>query len=145
MIAFANTSGGYLLIGVNDKTGELNGLSFSEIQQSNSQIANAASQKIYPAIRVITETIFVEDKNIMVVKIEEGIKKPYKDRNGIVYVKNGADKRKVTSNDELVWLLREGGLLYAEEMTIKGSSTDDIDFKQFDLFLFKKYKKHLMN
>jgi len=143
LIAFANTGGGYLLIGVNDKTGELKGLSFLEIQQSNSQIVNVASQKIFPSIRIITETISVEDQNIIVVKIEEGINKPYKDKNGIVYVKNGADKRKVTSNDELARLLREGGLLYAEEMPVKGSSTDDIDLKQFDLFLFKKYKKTL--
>jgi len=143
LIAFANTNGGYLLIGVNDKTGELNGLSFSEIRQSNSQIVNAASQKIFPSISVITETISVGDQNIIVVKIEEGNRKPYKDRNGVVYVKNGADKRKVTSNDELARLLREGGLLYAEEMPVKGSSIDDIDLNQFDLFLYKKYKKSL--
>jgi len=143
LIAFANTSGGYLLIGVDDKTGDLKGLSFSEIQQSNSEIVNAASQKVFPTIRVITETISVGDQNILVVKIEEGVNKPYKDRNGVIYVKNGADKRKVTSNDELARLLREGGLLYAEEIPVKGSSTDDIDYKQFDFFLFRKYKKTL--
>jgi predicted HTH transcriptional regulator len=143
LIAFANTGGGYLLIGVNDKTGDLKGLSFSEIQQSNSQIVNTASQKIFPPIGVITETISILDQNIIVVKIEEGSNKPYKDRNGIVYVKNGADKRKVTSNDELARLLREGGSLYADEMLVNGSSVNDIDLKQFDLFLFKKYNKTL--
>jgi predicted HTH transcriptional regulator len=143
LIAFANTSGGYLLIGVNDKTGTLNGLSFSEIQQSNSQIVNAASQKAFPPICVVTETISIEDQNIIVVKIKEGISKPYKDSNGTIYVKNGSDKRKVTSNDELARLLREGGSLCAEEIQVKGSSTKDIDIKQFDLFLFKKYKKTL--
>jgi len=143
IIALTNTKGGYLIIGVNDKNGELNGLTYSEIQFCNSQIINAVSQKIFPAVRVITETISVEEQNIIIIKIEEGVKKPYKDKNGIVYVKNGADKRKVTSNEELARLLHEGGLLNAEEMTVKGSSTDDIDLKQFDLFLFKKYKKSL--
>jgi ATP-dependent DNA helicase RecG len=57
-------------------------------------------------------------------------------------IKRG-ESSKVTSNDELARLLREGGLLYAEEMPVKGSSTDDIDFKQFDFFLFRKYKKTL--
>jgi len=142
-IAFANTRGGCLLLGVNDKTGDLKGLSFLEIQQGNSQIANAASQKVIPPINVITETISVGEQNIIVIKIEEGVNKPYKDRNGVVYVKNGADKRKVTSNDELARLLREGGSLYAEEIPVKGSSTKDIDLKQFDLFLYKKYKKTL--
>jgi predicted HTH transcriptional regulator len=143
LIAFANTAGGYLLIGVNDKTGVLTGLTFSEIQQSNSQIANAASQKIFPPICVVTETISVEDQNVIAVKVDEGTSKPYKDRDGVIYVKNGADKRKVTSNNEIARLLREGGLLNAEEIPVKGSSTKDIDLKQFDLFLFKKYKKTL--
>ena len=143
LIAFANTHGGLLFIGVNDKTGDLKGLSFSDIQQSNSQIVSAASQKIFPPIRIITETISVADQNIIVVKIDEGASKPYKDRNGVIYVKNGSDKRKVTSNDELARLLREGSSLYAEEMLINGSSINDIDIEQFELFLFKKYGKTL--
>jgi len=143
LIAFSNTHGGLLLIGVNDKTGDLNGLSFSEIQQSNSQMVNAASQKVFPPVNVITETVSIGNHNIIVVKIDEGNAKPYKDRNGVIYIKNGTDKRKVTSNDELARLLREGGALYAEEMPIRGSSIDDIDIEQFNLFLFKKYKKTL--
>jgi predicted HTH transcriptional regulator len=143
LIAFANTGGGFLLIGVNDKSGALKGLSFQEIQQSDSQIVNAASQKIFPQIRVVTETFSVEDENIIVVKSDEGTNKPYKDRDGIIYVKNGSDKRKVTSNDELARLLREGGSLYAEELPVKGSSVKDMDLKQLDLFLFRKYKKTL--
>jgi len=143
LIAFANTSGGFLLIGVNDKNGDLKGLSFQEIQQSNSQIVNAASQKVFPPIRVLTETITVQEQNIIVVKIDEGISKPYKDKDGIIYVKNGSDKRKVTSNDELARLLREGGSLNAEEIPVKGSSTKDIDLKQIGSFLFRKYNKTL--
>ena len=143
LIAFSNSQGGILLIGVNDKTGELNGLSFSEIQQSNSQIVNAASQKIFPPITVTTETVSVNEHNIIVVKIEEGVSKPYKDRNGIIYIKNGTDKRKVTSNDELSRLLRESKSLYADEILIDGSSINDVDLELLDLFLFKKYKKTL--
>jgi predicted HTH transcriptional regulator len=142
-IAFSNTQGGLLLLGINDKNGDLKGLSFSEIQLSNSQIVNAASNKIFPPICVVTETITIKDQNIIAVKIEEGSSKPYKDRNGIIYVKNGSDKRKVTSNEELARLLRDSGSFYAEEIQVKGSSTNDIDIKQFDHFLFRKFKKTL--
>jgi predicted HTH transcriptional regulator len=143
LIAFSNTQGGLLIIGVNDKTGMANGLSFSEIQQTNQQIVNAASQKIYPPVYVTTETVCVESNNIVVVSIHEGHGKPYKDKDGVIYVKNGADKRKVTSNDELSRLLRSGGQLYAEETVIEGSSTKDIDLEQFGRFIYKKYKKTL--
>ena len=40
MVAFSNTEGGLLIIGVNDKTGSLNGLSFDEIQTINRQLVN---------------------------------------------------------------------------------------------------------
>jgi predicted HTH transcriptional regulator len=66
-----------------------------------------------------------------------------KDSNGTILLKNGADKRKVTSNDEIARLLQASGSLHAEEKIIENSSTNDIDLEQFDLFLYKKYKKTL--
>jgi predicted HTH transcriptional regulator len=143
LIAFSNSKGGIIIIGVNDKTGAINGLSFSEIQQINQQLVNIASQKVYPPVCITTETVKVNDSRLIVVNIEEGSSKPYKDSNGITYIKNGSDKRKVTSNNELARLLREGGSLYAEEILVNGSSTKDIDLKQFGFFLVRKYNKQL--
>jgi predicted HTH transcriptional regulator len=143
LIAFSNSKGGIIIFGVNDKTGELNGLSFSEIQQINQQIVNIASQKVYPPVFLLTETVIVDNNKLIVVTIEEGLSKPYKDSNGTIYLKNGSDKRKVTSNDEIARLLQVSGSLHAEEKVIKDSSTKEIDIEQFDLFLYKKYKKTL--
>ena len=97
LIAFSNSQGGIIVIGVSDKTGALNGLSFAEIQQINQQIVNIASQKVYPPVYLTTDTITVNDNQILVVTVDEGLSKPYKDSNGIIYLKNGSDKRKVTS------------------------------------------------
>jgi predicted HTH transcriptional regulator len=143
LIAFSNSQGGILIFGVNDKTGELKGLSFAEIQQLNQQLVNVSSQKVYPPVYVITETIPVQGNNIVVVSVEEGGSKPYKDTNGTIYVKNGSDKRKVTSNDELARLLRSGGSLYADELPVQGSTLDDIDLEQFNSFIQRKYKKSI--
>ena len=143
LIAFSNTQGGLIIFGVNDKTGEINGLSFVDIQQINQQLVNTASQKVYPPVYIITETVTVDDSQLVVVTIEEGLSKPYKDSSGIIYLKNGSDKRKVTSNDEIARLLRESGSLFAEEMLVAGSSIDDLNLDKFDVFLFKKYKKTL--
>lgn len=46
LVAFSNVKGGTLLIGVNDKTGEISGLSFEELQASNQLLANAASDNV---------------------------------------------------------------------------------------------------
>jgi ATP-dependent DNA helicase RecG len=130
MIAFSNSHGGKIIFGVNDKTGELNGLSFGEIRQTNQQVVNIASQKVYPPVYLETETVSVKGNQIVIVSIEEGISKPYKDSNGTIYVKNGSDKRKVTSNDEIARLLGSKNLL-ADEIEIFNTGLKDIDIRLF--------------
>jgi predicted HTH transcriptional regulator len=139
LIAFSNSRGGIILFGIDDKAGELKGMSFSEIQELNRQIVNAASQKVYPPIFVTTETVHVKENKIVVVSVEEGIGKPYKDANGIIFVKNGADKRKVTSNEESARLLNSGGSLFADEMELAGTSIIDIDERLFAAFFKKEF------
>jgi predicted HTH transcriptional regulator len=139
LIAFSNSLGGKIIFGVNDKTGELNGLSFSEIQQINQQIVNIASQKVYPPVFLTTETVTVNDNQILVVSIEEGVSKPYKDSNGTIYLKNGADKRKVTSNDELARLLGSKNLL-ADEIEIFDSGIRDLDVRLFSEYFKKEFE-----
>jgi len=138
MIAFSNSRGGIIIFGVNDKTGELNGLSFGEIQQANQQIVNIASQKVYPPVYLTTDTVSVNGNQLIVVGIEEGLSKPYKDSNGTIYVKNGSDKRKVTSNDEIARLLGSRNLL-ADEMEIFDSGIKDLDTWLFSEYFKKEF------
>jgi len=62
MVAFCNTQGGMLIIGVDDKTGVISGLSFEEIRQTNTLLVNAASENVKPAIVITTETVNAEQK-----------------------------------------------------------------------------------
>jgi ATP-dependent DNA helicase RecG len=139
MIAFSNSHGGKIIIGVNDKTGELNGLSFSEIQEINRQIVNIASQKVYPPVYIVTETVSVKGNQLVVVSIEEGLSKPYKDANGTIYLKNGSDKRKVTSNDEIARLLGSRNL-FADETEIYDSGVNDLDVRLFSEYFKKEFE-----
>lgn len=143
IIAFSNSKGGIILFGINDKTGAVNGLAYGEIQQLNQQIVNVASQKVYPPVFLITETVLLDEQAVVIVSVPEGVYKPYKDSNGTIYLKNGSDKRKVTSNEELARLLASGGMIYADEQQIYGSSTKDIDIDLFNIIIQKKYKKTL--
>ena len=139
LIAFSNSAGGLIIFGVNDKTGNLNGLSFSEIQQINQQIVNAASQKVYPPVFLKTGTISLDNNKLVVVDIEEGLSKPYKDANGTIFVKNGSDKRKVTSNDEIARLLGSRNLL-ADETEIFETSINDLDSRLFAEYFKKEFE-----
>ena len=139
LIAFSNSKGGIIVFGVNDKNGELNGLSFVEIQQINQQLVNIASQKVIPPVFLNTETVKINDNQLLVVNIDEGLSKPYKDTNGIIYLKNGSDKRKVTSNDEIARLLGSKNLL-ADEIEIFDTSIKDIDIRLFSDYFKKEFE-----
>ena len=139
LIAFSNSRGGIIVFGVNDKTGALNGLSFNEIQQINQQLVNVASQKVYPPVYLTTETVTIGDHQLVVVTVKEGLSKPYKDSNGTIFVKNGSDKRKVTSNDEIARLLGSRNIL-ADETEIFDSSIKDLDVRLFSEYFKKEFE-----
>jgi predicted HTH transcriptional regulator len=141
MVAFSNSDGGTILVGINDKTGGLNGLSYDEIQSINRKLVEVASSQVFPPIIISTETVNANGNNIILVGIKEGISKPYKDRLGSIYVKNGSDKRRVTSNDEIARLLQSSKAMYADELPVSGTSGADIDFEYFKEYINKKFSK----
>nr|MBP7359540.1 ATP-binding protein [Prevotella sp.] len=101
LVAFSNTHGGKLIVGVNDETGKINPLSYSEVQETTNLLGNIASENVVPNILLSIETVSAEDGTLVVATIKEGLNKPYHDNKSIVWVKNGADKRKVFDNAEL--------------------------------------------
>lgn len=131
MVAFSNAKGGIIVIGVDDKTGDINGLSFQELQTTNQLLSNAASDNIKAPIYIFTETVTVEENNVVIAHIPEGTSKPHTDNKGIIWTKNGSDKRKVTSKDEIARLLQSSGNLYADESLINGSSVNDLNNDSF--------------
>jgi len=139
LVAFANSKGGKILIGVDDKTWNIIGLEDNDLRRLTDLIVNAANEHVKPAIFIESETILVDEKKIMVVSVPEGIDKPYKDKEGIIFLKNGANKRKVTSNEEISRLLQENGYLYAEERLVNHSTLDDISIEKFKNFYEEKY------
>lgn len=143
IIAFANSKGGQLIIGVNDKTGEITGLSFADLQRINNMLTTAANELVKSAIILETETVDVDGKKVIVAHIPEGSDKPHTDKDGLIFIKNGADKRKVTSREELSRLLQSSGNLYAEQVLIKGSTVKDLDWGLFREFYEKKYREEI--
>ncbi len=139
LVAFSNTKGGMLIIGVNDKTGNINGLSFQELQFATNLLANAASENVKPSIVVTTETVGTEDGNVLVVTLKEGMDKPYKDNKGIVWIKNASDKRKVFANSELINLMQNCGMFRPDSCPVPGSSVEDLFDETIKSFLLKRF------
>lgn len=108
-------------------------------------MANAASNNVKAPINIYTETIKIKEQHLIMVHISEGISKPHMDNSGIIWVKNGSDKRKVIAKEEMARRLQSSGNLYAEETITAGTTIHDIDPEYFQEFILTKTKKPLKN
>lgn len=127
MIAFANSHGGMILFGVEDKTGEQSGLSYEQLQTISRELGNSAQEQVRPTIYIETEVVKADGKHFLVCTIAEGRNKPYKNLQGEIWVKQGADKRRITENSEILALFQSSGIYHPEEDAIRGTSISDLE------------------
>lgn len=138
MVAMSNAKGGQLFFGVKDKTGEVLGISYDDIQDISRKVGDIATNSIKPMIYITTESILIDDKKILVVNIEEGLYKPYKDNQGRIWTKQAADKRIVTDNNEILRFLQSSGIFYADEQPVPYTGVRDVDNKLVESYLIKE-------
>ncbi len=139
MVAFANSKGGQILFGVEDKTGGLCGLSYDQIQSVSRDLGNAANEQVRPTIYIDTEVVCADGKHFLVCSISEGRNKPYKTLNGEIWVKQGADKRRITENSEILALFQDSGSYHPDAAEVSDTSFDDLDRYAVDAYLQKVY------
>lgn len=142
MVAFSNSSGGMIIIGV-DNNGHPVGLSSDDINRLNQLISNTATNNVKNPINPITQNIKVGDNLLLIVQISEGIDKPFMDNNGVVWVKSGSDKRRVTSKEELRRIFQSSDLIHADEVPISGTTENDLDNEYFRGFYMKNYEENI--
>ena len=142
MVALCNSGGGHIFIGVTD-TGEVSGLTPADVGRLNQLISNTASQGMTPAINPRTDNVTHPDGLVMVVTIPPGITKPYMDKDGVIWVKSGADKRRATSREEIQRMLQESGLVHGDEIPANGLGIADLDMEYFRAFFDREYDEPL--
>ena len=143
LVAFSNSHGGKLVVGIKDKTGETNALSYSEVQETTNLLSDIASENVVPSILIKIDTIEVEDGNLVIATVKEGLNKPYHDNKGIVWVKNGADKRKVFDNAELAEMMTDCGSFAPDEAGVRDATVNDLDATTIKQFLGNRFERVL--
>ena len=138
LVAMANARGGVILLGVTD-TGEVAGLSVEELREYGSQIANIATNRVIPVVYVLTEVVKVDEKRVLVAVVDEGINKPYKDNKLVIWLRQGPDKRRVSDNAEILRLFRSSDQFRPDELTVGGTSLDDVDLNFFHHFFEREF------
>jgi ATP-dependent DNA helicase RecG len=143
LVAFSNSHGGKLVVGIKDKTGKTNALSYSEVQETTNLLSDIASENVVPSILIKIDTVEVEDGNLVVATVKEGLNKPYHDNKGIVWVKNGADKRKVFDNAELAEMMTDCGSFAPDEAGVRDATVNDLDATTIKQFLGNRFDRVL--
>ena len=95
-VAFANGKGGAIIIGVDDKSNII-GFYPDKIEE---HIINIIRSRCDPFIEPELQSVEIDDKPIIVVRINEGTNKPYTLRDKGVYVRSGSTDR-IASRIEL--------------------------------------------
>lgn len=140
IVAFANSGGGRIFIGV-DKGGDIHGMSGVEAEKVGEDMAKIAWDVVRPPFSILTKSIATSDGIVVVVEIPDGASKPYCDNKGVYWVKNGPDKRRVQSPEELARLFQLGEKLYAENQPVTASTLEDFDRDRFTRFYEAKYSE----
>jgi len=138
IVAMSNADGGQIFIGVADD-GSLHGIKTKDLKKMNNLISNTASQHIKSPVTLQSENISIGSSLIIIcLTISEGADKPYFDNEGIIWLKVGADKRKINSKEELRRFFQISDLVHADETPTK-AFIEDIDSRYFGNFVDKQY------
>ena len=144
MVAFANSLGGLLIIGVDDN-GDVTGLSKDQLKKYQDLAMNLAANNTKPPIGSIwTEVVKIEDNNVLLLHIEKGITL-YRDKNHTVWVRSGPNKRKVIDNAEMSRLMQEKKLIYAEQQIIVNATIDNLNIGIFKEFYKTRFEQEIID
>ncbi|MFA7230906.1 MAG: RNA-binding domain-containing protein [Victivallaceae bacterium] len=136
MVAFSNSGGGTIYIGISDVDNDIVGLNSDAVARINQLISNAASQNVRPAINPVVENVGLDRGIVMVVSIGNGLSKPYMDKNGTIWVKTGSDKRRANSREEIQRMFQSSSLIHGDEVPVPTMSVADLDINYFkEVFL----------
>ncbi len=124
--AFANSSGGHILMGVSDK-GEIKGIDTgNRIRSKIQDILNKLEPKLKTSIEI--------KEKLIVIHVPEGEEKPYGSARGF-FIRIGPNSQKMTRNEIIHFLKKEGRIRFEELINEKANFKQDFDSKAFKHFL----------
>ncbi|MBI2060042.1 MAG: putative DNA binding domain-containing protein [Nitrospirae bacterium] len=140
IVAFANSGGGVILIGVEDD-GSLSGI--GDMGQADSimrKVSQACRDKVHPPISCTQNKIMVGEMPLLVVEIP-GFSTDRPFRAGHLYYVRDANRSREASRDELVRLLQSADSHF-DETPVSGSTYEDLDQQATSEFTQEMYGRN---
>jgi ATP-dependent DNA helicase RecG len=134
MVAFANTEGGYILLGVDDD-GSIVGVETP--QSMEEQVTNLARYNCRPPVIPSIDRVDTEEGLVLAVYIPRRVGAPHETNTGICYIRVGSTKRRCTPQ-ERARLLQLAGLVHYDETPFPDTGIDD-----FALDAFRPYYRRI--
>lgn len=123
LVAFANTDGGQLVIGIADDRG-IRGV--DDTDAIHREVDNVAFNNCEPPITVIQEVLEVDGARVVIVNIPKGSQRPYRTSRGRYYVRTSSGRRDA-SREELLRLFQATESLYYDETPLLRLGVVDLD------------------
>jgi ATP-dependent DNA helicase RecG len=132
--AFANTSGGVILLGVGDND-TIEGIGTEKNYEEWSM--NIARTNVSPAVSIEYQSLEIDGKRIAILSVPKGQDKPYQVAEQY-FVRVGSTNRRATQG-ELLRLFQAAGIFHYDSVAVAGTSIKDINLTKIDQY-FQRYE-----
>ncbi|HIE31165.1 MAG TPA: transcriptional regulator [Methanosarcinales archaeon] len=126
MVAFANSSGGRVFVGISDD-GRIKGVDITN--RLGSQVYDIA-RKCDPPVNITLK----EWENILIVEISEGTDKPYSCKDGF-FIRAGSNTQKLRRDEIVDYFTHEGKIRFDEQFCMDFQYPDDFSQERFHRYL----------
>ena len=130
LVAFSNSGGGCVVVGVNDE-GKVVGI--SDINEEKSKIETIA-RNCDPSISVNISSHEEKGKTILLIDVPEGKDKPYSCSSGF-FLRSGANTQKMKRDEIIDFIYSTGQVNYEEKICKKFDYPEDFDEDAFEEFI----------
>lgn len=135
IVAFANSHGGALLIGVEDD-GNITGIERSDLDE---WLANILRHNVVPALAVEYSEVRIGEKTVCAIEVPKGKDRPYQTQDGKYWLRIGSTNRTATK-EELSRLFQQAGLIHFDSSPVADSSMESIDTRLVDHYYRTYYE-----
>ena len=136
IVAFANTEGGKILLGVSDKK-EIKGISKPDMEMQ--RVENISHNNCEPSLTISIEKVKINKKIILCIYIPKGVERPYRTNRGVYYIRTSSGRRQA-SREELLRLYQATSSIYYDELPVPTTSVDELDILYFRRFFENFYQ-----